>query len=41
MERHWGERNHQGVRKNNEKHITVQDNKIYYYSGVTGEVVPS
>ena len=31
--------NHQKrkIFKNNEKHITVQDNKIYYYSGVTRE----
>jgi ATP-dependent Clp endopeptidase proteolytic subunit ClpP len=37
MERHWGEKK-QLVDKtngdNNEKHISVQDNKIYFYSGV-------
>ena len=37
MERHWGEKK-QSVNKtngeNNEKHISVQDNKIYFYSGV-------
>jgi len=37
MERYWGEKK-QSVKKtngdNNEKHISVQDNKIYFYSGV-------
>ena len=37
MERYWGEKK-QPVKKtngdNNEKHISVQDNKIYFYSGV-------
>jgi hypothetical protein len=37
MERHWGEKK-QSVNTtngdNNEKHISVQDNKIYFYSGV-------
>ena len=39
MERHWGERKSpkKAGTANNEKHITVQDNKIYYYSGVTRE----
>ena len=38
MERHWGEKQKQAPRKAggeaNEKHISVQDNKIYFYSGV-------
>ena len=36
MERHWGEKKSttKSASNNNEKHITVQDNKIYYYSGV-------
>ena len=38
MERHWGEKQKQTPRKadaaNSEKHISVQDNKIYFYSGV-------
>ena len=37
MERYWGEKK-QSVKKTNgdpnEKHISVQDNKIYFYSGV-------
>ena len=39
MERHWGERKSpkKAGTANTEKHITVQDNKIYYYSGVTRE----
>ena len=39
MERHWGERKSpkKAGTSNTEKHITVQDNKIYYYSGVTRE----
>ncbi len=37
MERHWGEKKSrkEATSNNSEKHITVQDNKIYYYSGVT------
>ena len=37
MERHWGEKQKQAPKINgdvNEKHISVQDNKIYFYSGV-------
>ena len=38
MERYWGEKQKQTPRKAggeaNEKHISVQDNKIYFYSGV-------
>ena len=38
MERHWGEKQKQTPRKAggeaSEKHISVQDNKIYFYSGV-------
>ena len=38
MERHWGEKQKQTPRKADaavsEKHISVQDNKIYFYSGV-------
>ena len=38
MERHWGEKQKPTPRKAgaeaNEKHISVQDNKIYFYSGV-------
>ena len=37
MERHWGERKESANTTNgdnNEKHISVQDNKIYFYSGV-------
>ena len=38
MERHWGEKQKQTPRKVGgeaaEKHISVQDNKIYFYSGV-------
>ena len=37
MERHWGEKQKQSPKINgdaNEKHISVQDNKIYFYSGV-------
>ena len=38
MERHWGEIQKQSPRKadaaNSEIHISVQDNKIYFYSGV-------
>ena len=38
MERHWGIKKETPVRKSNgdaaEKHISVQDNKIYFYSGV-------
>ncbi len=38
MERHWGEKQKQSPRKTggeaSEKHISVQDNKIYFYSGV-------
>ena len=35
MERHWGEKKStKSASNNNEKHITVQDNKIYYYSSV-------
>ena len=38
MERHWGEKQKQIPRKAGgeaaEKHISVQDNKIYFYSGV-------
>ena len=38
MERHWGEKKVQPKRKTSgeatEKHISVQDNKIYFYSGV-------
>ena len=38
MERHWGEKQKQTPRKadaaNSEKHISVQDNRIYFYSGV-------
>ena len=38
MERHWGEKQKQAPRKAggeaSEKHISVQDNKIYFYSGV-------
>ena len=38
MERHWGEKQKPAPRKaggeSSEKHISVQDNKIYYYSGV-------
>ena len=38
MERHWGEKQKQAPRKAggeaNEKHISVQDNKIYFYAGV-------
>jgi len=38
MERHWGEKQKQRPRKAGgevtEKHISVQDNKIYFYSGV-------
>ena len=38
MERHWGEKQKQKPRKADvaasEKHISVQDNKIYFYSGV-------
>ena len=38
MERYWGEKQKQAPRKaggeSNEKHISVQDNKIYFYSGV-------
>jgi len=37
MERYWGEKK-ESINKtngeNNEKHISVQDNKIYFYSGV-------
>ena len=37
MERYWGEKK-QPVKKtngdNNEKHISVQDNKIYFYSSI-------
>ena len=39
MERHWGER--KSPKKgttNTEKHITVQDNKIYYYSRNKGKL---
>ena len=37
MERHWGEKKSrkEATSNNSEKHITVQHNKIYYYSGVT------
>ena len=38
MERHWGEKKTTQPRKSGaeatEKHISVQDNKIYFYSGV-------
>ena len=38
MERHWGEKQKQTPRKAGseatEKHISIQDNKIYFYSGV-------
>ena len=37
MERHWGEKKQSANTTNgdnNEKHISVQDNKIYFYSGV-------
>ena len=37
MERHWGEikpKEKKNAQSNNEKHISVQDNKIYYYSSV-------
>tara|TARA_R100000995_G_scaffold20065_1_gene8291 strand:+ start:12 stop:611 length:600 start_codon:yes stop_codon:yes gene_type:complete len=38
VERHWGEKQKQRPRKAGsevaEKHISVQDNKIYFYSGV-------
>tara|TARA_Y100001937_G_scaffold56878_1_gene78131 strand:+ start:3207 stop:3800 length:594 start_codon:yes stop_codon:yes gene_type:complete len=36
MERYWGEKKSstKSASNNNEKHITVQDNKIYYYSSV-------
>ena len=37
MERHWGEKQKQSPKINgdaNEKHISVQDNRIYIYSGV-------
>ena len=39
MERHWGEKKTTQPRKSSgaeatEKHISVQDNKIYFYSGV-------
>ena len=37
MERYWGERKQSANTTNgdnNEKHISVQDNKIYFYSGV-------
>ena len=36
MERYWGEKKSsiKSTTNNNEKHITVQDNKIYYYSNV-------
>jgi len=38
MERHWGEKQKPAPRKaggeSSEKHISVQDNKIYFYSGV-------
>jgi ATP-dependent protease ClpP protease subunit len=39
MERHWGEKQKQTPRKAGseatEKHISIQDNKIYFYSGVS------
>jgi len=36
MERHWGEKKTtpKSAASSNEKHISVQDNKIYYYSNV-------
>ena len=37
MERYWGEKQKQAPRKagdTTEKHISVQDNRIYFYSGV-------
>ena len=35
MERYWGEKKStKSASSSNEKHITVQDNKIYYYSNV-------
>ena len=38
MKRYWGDKKEQPKRKSantgNEKHISVQDNKIYFYSGV-------
>ena len=40
MERHWGEKQKQSPKINgdaNEKHISVQDNKIYAYTPVTQE----
>ena len=37
MERYWGEKKSttKSASNNNEKHITIQDNKIYYYSNVS------
>lgn len=36
MERYWGEKKStKSASSSNEKHITVQDNKIYYYSNVS------
>ena len=39
MERHWGEKKVKPIRKTAgevvEKHLSVQDNKIYFYSGVS------
>ena len=38
MDKHWGEKkvvpNRKSANTSNEKHISVQDNKIYFYSGV-------
>ena len=36
MERYWGEKKTtpKSASSSSEKHISVQDNKIYYYSGV-------
>ena len=43
MERYWGEKKKQAPRKaggdTTEKHISVQDNKIYFYSGVNRNLV--
>ena len=38
MNTHWGTKKEKTIRKAgneaNEKHISVQDNRIYFYSGV-------
>ena len=41
-EQYWGEvkpKEKKNAQPNNEKHISVQDNKIYYYSGVNRDSV--